>query len=83
MFRVKLTAKAKRGLKIVSKSHRQPVAIAIEELKDYPIVGKPLGKGLSGKLSIRIGVYRIVYKIDFEDKVVLVVNVDHRGVVYN
>lgn len=83
MFRIKLTAKAKRGLKTISKSHREAVSIAIEELKGYPTTGKPLGRELIGKFSIRIGIYRVVYKIDFKDKLVLVVNVGHRSRVYN
>lgn len=83
MFRIKLTAKAKRGFKTISKSHREAVSIAIEELKDYPTTGKPLGRELIGKFSIRIGVYRVVYKIDFKDKLVLVVNAGHRSKVYN
>ena len=83
MFRIKLTPKAKRGLKTISKSHREVVATAIEELKDSPTIGKPLSRELSGKLSIRIGLYRVVYQVDFNDKVVLIVNAGHRSKVYN
>jgi len=83
MFRIKLTPKAKRGLKTISKAHREVVSAAIDELKDYPAVGKPLGRELTGKFSIRVGFYRVVYKIDFKDKVVLVVNAGHRSKVYN
>ena len=83
MFRIKLTPKAKRGLKTISKAHREVVSAAIDELKDYPAVGKPLGRELTGKFSIRVGFYRVVYKIDFKAKVVLVVNAGHRSKVYN
>ena len=83
MFRIKLTPKAKRGLETISKAHREVVSAAIDELKDYPAVGKPLGRELTGKFSIRVGFYRVVYKIDFKDKVVLVVNAGHRSKVYN
>lgn len=83
MFRIKLTPKAKRGLKTISKAHREIVSVAIEDLKEYPAVGKPLGRQLSGKFSIRIGLYRIVYKVNFKDKIVLIVNAGHRLKVYN
>lgn len=83
MFRIKLTAKAKRGLKTISKSHREAVSIAVEELKEFPAVGKPLGRELTGRFSVRIGLYRVVYKIDLKDKVVLVINAGHRSKVYN
>ena len=83
MFKIKLTPKAKKGLKTISKAHREIVSAAIEELKEYPTVGKPLGRQLSGKFSLRLGLYRVVYKINFEDKTVLVVNAGHRSKVYN
>jgi len=75
--------RGKKGLKTISKSHREIVSAAIEELKEHPTVGRPLGRELSGKFSVRLGLYRVVYKINFEDKTVLVVNAGHRSRVYN
>jgi len=83
MYRVKLTARAKQGLKNLPKSYKEAVTLVVDELKEQPIFGKPLGRELTGKFSIRIGVYRIIYKIDKKDDIVLVLNVDHRSKVYN
>lgn len=82
-FQIKLTPKAKKGLKTISKNHREIVSVAIEDLKEYPAIGKSLARGLSGKFSIRVGLYRVVYKVNFKDKVVLIINAGHRSKVYN
>ena len=83
MYRVKLTARAKRGLKNLPKPYKEAVTIVINELKEQPTFGKPLGRELTGKFSIRIGFYRIIYKINSVDDIVLVLNIGHRSKVYN
>lgn len=45
-------------------------------------VGKALERELEGYWSARRGPYRIIYRIDDDQLVVLVVNVDHRADVY-
>lgn len=82
MFNIKLTSSAKRELKNLSKVHKKATVILIEELKEDPTLGKPLGRGLAGKFSFRVGVNRVVYKINQKDKTVLVLRVGHRGKVY-
>lgn len=83
MFSIKLTASAKRELKNISRLHKRAVSLVIEELKDDPTLGKPLGRELLGKFSFRVGVYRIVYKINQKDKNILVLRIGQRSRVYN
>ncbi|QSR30273.1 addiction module toxin RelE [Nocardioides sp. S5] len=45
-------------------------------------VGKALERELEGYWSARRGPYRIIYRIDDDQLIVLVVNVDHRADVY-
>ena len=54
----------------------------LKELADDPWLGKPLEKELLGFHSYRILRYRIVYKIDAEEKAITVVSVAHRSTVY-
>lgn len=42
MYRVKLTSKAKRQLKNLSKEQRISVGEILEDIKDNPLIGKPL-----------------------------------------
>lgn len=83
MFTVKLTAKAKRELKNISKRHKVAIASMVEELTDNPFAGKPLMRDLTGKFSVRVGVYRIIYSVNRKDKTVRVFTAGHRPVVYN
>ena len=45
-------------------------------------VGKPLRRELAGTFSARRGPYRVLYRIDDADGLVLILRIDHRGDVY-
>ncbi|MGH8908211.1 MAG: type II toxin-antitoxin system RelE family toxin [Egibacteraceae bacterium] len=45
-------------------------------------VGKPLTEELAGMYSARRGDYRVIYEIDDEAHVVVILRVQHRGDVY-
>lgn len=83
MFKIKLTAKAKRELNDLSNFNRLRVADIIEDLKDDPFIGKPLSRELNKRFSYRYGVYRIIYKVNQKDKIVEILSAGHRGVIYN
>jgi len=82
MHKVKLTARAKKELKFLPKRYQEAIVSALVELKENPLIGKPLTKELTGKLSLRVGVYRIIYRINQKDKIISVFSVGHRAVVY-
>jgi mRNA-degrading endonuclease RelE of RelBE toxin-antitoxin system len=41
MYKIKLTARAKRELKNISILHQEAISFVFEELKDDPLLGKP------------------------------------------
>lgn len=82
MFRVKITSKARKELKTISKLHKETIALAIEELKENPNIGKTLKERLTGKFAIRVGVYRIIYKVSTKDKTVTIITAKHRAIAY-
>ena len=50
-----------------------------ERLEIDPVsFGKPLRYSLKGHRRLRVGDYRIVYKINEDKKIVIIVAVDHR-----
>jgi mRNA-degrading endonuclease RelE of RelBE toxin-antitoxin system len=71
-------------------SHRLPeaVAAAAYEFMTGPLltgpyrVGKRLMPPLDDRFSARRGTYRIIYRVDEDNRVVTVVDVDHRRDVY-
>ncbi len=83
IFTVKLTAKAKRELKKLSKEDKISIAEIIDELKENPLIGKLLNRELIRRFSYRVGVYRVIYMVDKKDKIVIIVSAGHRSIVYN
>ena len=83
MFKIKLTAKARRELKILSVLDKLRVGEIIEDIKDDPLIGKPLSRELTRRYAYRVGVYRIIYKVNQEDKIVDIISAGHRSTAYN
>jgi len=83
MFKVKLTARAKRELKNISKLHKDSIGLIFEEQKEDALIGKPLNRKLTGLFSYRIGVYRIIYKVNLLDETIIIVTAGHRSTAYN
>jgi mRNA-degrading endonuclease RelE of RelBE toxin-antitoxin system len=82
--RLVVTASAERSLRRLPES----VAAAVVEflvgaLVENPRrVGHPLQRELAGLWSARRGPYRVVYEIDDDQQVVVVLRIDHRADVY-
>jgi mRNA interferase RelE/StbE len=66
----------------IASAWRQRIRGAIEEkLTSYPeVFGKPLRRSLKGYRKLRVGDYRIVFRI--QGKKVLIFAILHRSVVY-
>ncbi len=82
MYRLVVSPTAHRQLKSIKKNHQLPIKLVIEEIKEDPTLGKRLARELTGKFSYRVGVYRIIYKVNEKDKVVSILTAKHRGEVY-
>lgn len=83
MFKIKLTAIAKKELKKISELDKLKIGEVVEELKEDPFLGKPLSREFSGRFSCRFGVYRIIYKIDRQNKIINILSAGHRANIYN
>ena len=83
MYKLRVSNRAKRDLKLMSLSHKTAIIFALQDIKDDPLLGKPLTRNLSGRFSYRIGVSRIIYTVNEKDKVIEVLSAGHRSVVYN
>jgi mRNA interferase RelE/StbE len=83
MYRVFLTASAEKNFGKLSASLRQRMTEAFDSLRDNP---RPRGcvklKNEDNLWRIRVGDYRVVYAIEDDELVVLVVRVAHRKDVY-
>ena len=83
MYKIRTDPGIEKKFRELKTSYKIAVGLIFEELKENPYLGKPLEREFIGKYSYRIGVYRIIYKIDETNKAVVILNIDHRSVVYN
>ena len=83
-YEVVFVPRARKDLKRLNgKIADAVIEFAFGELARNPRrVGKPLQRELAGFMSARRGPYRVLYVIDDERSMVIVVRVAHRGVAY-
>lgn len=82
MYRIKLTAQARKELKIIKIMYQKAIDVSLEEMKEDPFIGKSLTRELIGKYSYRVGSYRIIYTINKKDQTVYILTIGHRDRVY-
>lgn len=82
MFEVRISSRAEKQIKQIKKIYQTAILSALEELREDPLLGKPLTRELTGSFSIKIGVYRIIYKINKKDKIITILTAGHRATVY-
>jgi mRNA-degrading endonuclease RelE of RelBE toxin-antitoxin system len=79
---------ARPAAKTIAETLPEPVAAAVIDfitgsLLDNPRrVGRELRNELAGVHSARRGSYRVLYRIDEDERTVTVLRIDHRGDVY-
>lgn len=82
MYKIKLTGRAKKELKNLKKTHLEALTTVLEEMKEDPLAGKILTRELTNQYSLRVGIYRIIYRINKKDKIVTVLTAGHRSTIY-
>ncbi len=82
-LRIDLRPAAKRELENLPRAEQQRILGRIARLAEAPRPPRavPLG-GAGGLLRVRVGDYRVVYRIDTEPPRILVVRIGHRREVY-
>ena len=84
MYKIEYSESVKADLSSISKANKEHIRKAIEKkLATNPIeFGKPLQYSLKGLRRLRVGDYRIIFKIEEDDKIDFVVKIGHRREVY-
>jgi mRNA interferase RelE/StbE len=81
-YSVQIKRSAAKELARIAKSDRSRLVQAIDALAENPFKGSVLKGELQGLRRIRVGDYRIVYEVQDDVLLVLVVRIAHRRVVY-
>jgi len=82
MYRLIISPQAFKQLKSIKRTHKQAIKLALEDIKEDPKIGKQLTRELTGKFSYRVGMYRIIYKVNEPDQSIYILAADHRSTVY-
>ncbi|MEA3362213.1 MAG: type II toxin-antitoxin system RelE/ParE family toxin [Thermodesulfobacteriota bacterium] len=81
-YLLKIKKSAYKEIEKLDKPIRHRIIETIDKLADNPHIGKLLKGEHSGLRRIRSGSYRIVYEINENEVLVLVLRVAHRNKVY-
>ena len=80
-FQILATRSFERSLKKLSMDIQKRILKKLEELEVNPFKGRRL-RGNPGVLYIRIGKFRVFYKVNEQEKTVNIINVSHRRSAY-
>lgn len=83
MYEIIFRNPAKRFLKKLDKNAQKEILKKIETLRKNPRIGEPLRGYLRGLWRLRYNQYRIVYKIKDVELIIYIMNIGHRGEIYD
>jgi mRNA interferase RelE/StbE len=81
-YTVQFTREAKKRIEKLDASIKKIIQKAIDSLAKNPYRGKPLSHELAGLYSYRTSDYRIIYKIEEGQLIIIVITVGHRREIY-
>ncbi|MFH2110708.1 MAG: type II toxin-antitoxin system RelE/ParE family toxin [Candidatus Bathyarchaeota archaeon] len=81
-YSLKVTRTFEKNLRLLNKIQRVRIDEAVTNLEEDPHLGKPLKGPLSGRWSLRVGDYRVIYIVDDVGLSVTLLDVQHRRTVY-
>lgn len=82
VYSISIKQSAVKALEKVAREDRLRIIAAIDLLKTNPAAGGVLKGEFSGLRRIRIGNYRVVYEVQDQKLVILVIRIGHRREVY-
>lgn len=82
MYRIVLSRSAEKDLNKVDDKFKPHVFAALFDLRKNPHSGKKLKGKFQDYYSLRVGIYRIIYKIYKKELNILVIRIGHRQGVY-
>jgi len=82
MYKVILSRNAEKDLIKVNKRYKPHIFAALFDLRKNPYLGKKLKGKFQDCYSLRVGYYRIIYKIYKKELNILIIRIGHRQEVY-
>lgn len=82
MYQVNLLNQAKKNLRKLDKKSQKKVIASLKFLKDNPFLGEKMGGEFKDSYRIKIPPIRIIYTPDFNNKIIWIRAIGHRGSIY-
>ena len=82
MYQIILSRTAEKDLSKIDKEYKPHIFAALFDLRKDPYLGKKLKGKFQDCYSLRVGLYRIIYKIYKRKLNILVIRIGHRQGVY-
>ena len=82
MYRIVLSRNAVKDLDKIKKKYKPHIFAALFDLRKNPHLGKKLKGKFRDCYSLRVGAYRIIYKVYKRKLNVLVIRIGHRQGIY-
>jgi mRNA interferase RelE/StbE len=82
MYQIVLSRNAEKDLNKVDDKFKPHIFAALFDLRKNPQSGKKLKGKFQDYYSLRVGIYRIIYKIYKKELNILVIRIGHRQGVY-
>ena len=82
MYKINLTPTAARSFNDLHPKVKKQLKIALNALKDNPYAGKQLREELVLFNSFKIKRYRIIYRVDDNSRLIIIVALGHRRDIY-
>ena len=83
MFKLRISPKAEKRIKKLKIDYQIEIIEALAEIKQDPMLGKPLSRELNRRFTYKFKAYRIIYLVNLKDEVIDILDADHRGKIYN
>lgn len=83
MFKLFISPKAERQIKQLKEEYQLEIIEVLLEIREDPLLGKPLSRELSRRFVFKFRAYRIIYKVNLKDQIIDILDADHRGKIYN
>ncbi len=82
LYQIKWKDSAVKSSRKLPKDIRLRIIDAIEGLSENPFSGDVLAGDLEGLRRIRVGDYRVIYLVDTDEIIIVIVKVGKRGDIY-
>jgi mRNA interferase RelE/StbE len=80
--KVVFAPRAAKELEALPESPRRRLLTAVQALGARPLAGKPLKGPLEGRRSLRVGEFRVIYRLSTVTHRVEILKVGHRAGIY-